>query len=151
MTSPSDISVELFVYPATVEEIAPGDFILRFPDVPEAITGGDTPDQALANGPDALSAAIEGYLELDRPAPSPRAAQAGEHPVPLDPEIAARVILSKAMSELGVTNVALAKRMNRDEKAVRRILSGKHASFSMTLEALKALGRRPALSIAADV
>lgn len=51
------------------------------------------------------------------------------------------------MGEQGISNVALAKRINRDEKAVRRILSGKSASFSLTMDALKAVGLRPALSV----
>jgi hypothetical protein len=37
--------------------------------------------------------------------------------------------------------------MNRDERAVRRVLSGKNASFSLTMEALRAVGLRTALSV----
>ncbi|HZK99279.1 MAG TPA: hypothetical protein VFC47_05220 [Caulobacteraceae bacterium] len=51
------------------------------------------------------------------------------------------------MNAQGLTNVALARRMNRDEKAARRILSGRRASFALTLEALKALELRPALGV----
>jgi len=136
-----------FKYPATVTEVEPGEFIVRFADVPEAITGAATLAAALANAPDALAAAIEGYLEAGWIAPAPRASNPGEHPIVLEPEIAARVGLQQAMREQGLTNVALAQRMNRDEKAVRRILSGKNASFALTMEALKAVGLRPALSV----
>lgn len=143
----TEMEMAMFSYPATVTRIAPGDFLVRFADVPEAITGGDTPAKALENAPDALAGAIDGYLELDMPVPAPRDAADGEHLVALDPEVAARVALRRRMSELGLTKVALAQRMNRDEKAVRRILSGKNASFSMTMDALKAVGLRPALSV----
>jgi antitoxin HicB len=136
-----------FSYPATVTEVEPGEFIVRFVDVPEAITGAATRTAALANAPDALAVAIEAYLEAGWNLPAPRAANQGEHPIPLEPEIAARVVLQQAMREQGLTNVALAQRMNRDEKAVRRILSGKNASFALTMEALKAVGLRPALSV----
>ena len=139
--------MELFSYPASVTEACPGDFVVRFAAVPEAITGGDTIEGALANAPDALAVAIDGYLERDWPVPAPGAAMEGEHAIPLDPEVAARGVLRRTMSEMGITNVALAKRMNRDEKAVRRILSGRNASFSMTLDALKAVGLHPALSV----
>ncbi|MEO8926780.1 MAG: type II toxin-antitoxin system HicB family antitoxin [Caulobacteraceae bacterium] len=139
--------MELFSYPATVEEIVPGDFLVRFVEVPEAITGGDTVEEALANAPDALACAIEGYLERDWTVPAPRPAKDHEYPISLDPETAARVVLRRAMKELGISNVTLARRMKRDEKAVRRILSGRHASFSMTLDALKAVGLHPALSV----
>ncbi len=139
--------MELFSYPATVTEAYPGDFVVRFAEVPEAITGGDTVEAALANAPDALAVAIDGYLERDRSIPAPRPAKDSEYPISLDPEVAARVVLRRAMKELGVTNVALARRMKRDEKAVRRILSGRNASFSMTLDALRAVGLHPALSV----
>lgn len=139
--------MELFSYPATVTEAYPGDFVVRFADLPEAITGGSTVKEALANAPDCLAVAIEGYLERDWPLPPPRAAKEGEHAIPLDPQIAGRAILKQVMQEQGLTNVDLAERMKRDEKAIRRILSGRQASFSMTLAALKAVGVLPALSV----
>jgi antitoxin HicB len=139
--------MEVFSYPATVAEVEPGEFIVRFEDVPEVVTGANSLSAALANAPDALAAIVEYYLEEGLPVPAPRAPHPGEHAVALDPEVAARVVLHRAMNEQGLSNVALAKRMNRDEKAVRRILSGKNASFSMTMDALKAVGVRPALGV----
>ena len=136
-----------FSYPATVEEYEPGDFVIRFADVPEAMTFGRTPQEALANAPDALATAIDHYIDREPAVPLPRAAKAGEFSVTLDPDIAARVILKHAMTEQGLSNVALARRMHRDEKAVRRILSGRRASFALTLAALKAVGLRPALAV----
>jgi len=136
-----------FSYPATVEEYEPGDFIVRFIDVPEAIAFGRTSEEAIGNAPDALRAAIEHYIEREPDVPAPRPAKAGEVSIALEPDVAARAILRRAMNEQGLTNVALARRMNRDEKAVRRILSGRRASFTLTLEALKALGLRPTLGV----
>jgi antitoxin HicB len=136
-----------FVYPATVEEAYPGDFVVRFADIPEAITGGATRDEALANAPEALEVAIEHYLELGRALPEPRSAGLGEIGVPLDPAVAARLLLAAEMAAQGLTKVGLGLRIGRDEKAVRRMLSGRGASLEITLEALRAIGVRPALAV----
>jgi antitoxin HicB len=139
--------MQSFSYPCTIIEVRPGDFEARFADVPEALTFGDTLDQALENAWDALACAIDGRLRSDEAIPTPRASGAGELAVALDPAVAARAALRAAMKQAGVNNSALGKRMGRDEKAVRRILSGNKASLSMTLEALRAMGLKPALSV----
>ena len=135
-----------YSYPASVTQVAPNDFLVRFADVPEAITGGATRDEALANAPDALAAAVEGYLELGRDLPEPHALAQDEIAVSLDPHLAARAILLREMSAQGLSKVALAARMNRDEKVIRRIVSGKGVSLALTLTALRAIGVRPALA-----
>jgi antitoxin HicB len=133
-------------YPVAIEEAAPADFVATFPDIPEAVTGAATREDALALAADALAVAVEGYLELGRPVPAP--SEREDLPsVALDPAVAARVALVQAMAREGLTKVALAARMHRDEKVVRRILAGKNVSLDLTLEALRALGVRPALAI----
>jgi antitoxin HicB len=138
--------MQTFSYPATVEEPYPADFVVSFVDVPEAISGGDTREEALANASEALEIAIEHYLTLGRPVPNPREAAKGEHPVALAPAVAARVLLTRAMADQQLTKVGLASRMNKDEKVVRRVLSGKGVSLELILEALVAVGVRPALA-----
>jgi antitoxin HicB len=138
--------MQTFSYPAIIEQPYPSDFVVRFADVPEAITGGETVEEALTNAPEALEVAIEHYLALGRPVPNPRPAAEGEHLVALAPAVAARVLLTRAMSDQQLTKVALAARMNKDEKVVRRVLSGKGASLELILEALIAVGVRPALA-----
>lgn len=96
-----------YVYPAKLSEVAPGDVEVRFRDVPEAITGGPTPEAALAEAADALAAAIEGYLELGREPPLPSEAAAGERLIALEPALAARVALVRAMAEQKLSGRAL--------------------------------------------
>ncbi len=138
--------MQTLAYPVLIEEAAPADFVAIFPDIPEAITGGESHEQALLLAEDALAVAIERYLDLGRPVPA-----AGAHPdlpvIPLDPRLGARVLLVWAMAEQGLTKVALAARMRVDEKAVRLILSGRKVSLNRTLDALRAVGVRPALAV----
>lgn len=77
-------------YPARIEEVEPGEFLVTFHDVPEALTSADSRDAAIDQAHDALALAIEGYILDGRGAPQPRAAQAGEVEIGLDPAIAAR-------------------------------------------------------------
>lgn len=138
--------METLTYAARIEEPEPGEFLVTFEDVPEAITGGSSYDEALELAPDCLATAIEGYLKDRLPLPHARPAGEGEVDVPVPPTLAARAILLAAMEEQGLSGRALGQRMDRDEKTVRRILTGRNASFELTLQALQAVGVRPALT-----
>ncbi|MDR3513758.1 MAG: type II toxin-antitoxin system HicB family antitoxin [Caulobacteraceae bacterium] len=133
-------------YPVAISEEAPGDFVATFQDIPEAITGGATREEALANAADALATAVEGYLLEGREVPPPTPNSDRPY-VALDPAVAARVLLAATMAEQHLSKVALAARLGQDEKSVRRMLTGKGASLDRTLAALRALGVRPALSV----
>lgn len=132
-------------YPAVVRDEG-GEFVVTFPDVPEAVTGAATEPEARLLAADALAAAVEGLLAAGRPLPPPREAGDGEFDVALDMPLAARAAIGEAMAAQGLSKVALAVRMNRDEKVVRRILAGQNASLALMGEALRALGVRPALA-----
>ncbi|MFA4952088.1 hypothetical protein [Brevundimonas sp.] len=138
-----------FTYPARIVEEAPGEFLVTFRDIPEAITGGATFEESYQLAADALDVAVEGLLLDTRDVPSPSPAEDGEVLVPLSPAVAARLLLVMAMDRQHVSGRALAERLGKDEKNVRRILQGK-ATIDAALEALRALGIRPALSIDGD-
>jgi hypothetical protein len=53
------------------------------------------------------------------------------------------------MAQQGLTKIALAARMHVNGKAVRVRLSGREVSLNRTLDALRAMGIRPALAIRA--
>lgn len=46
-----------------------GWWLVRFPEIPEALTEGETEEEARANAVDCLSAALEGYVKAGRPLP----------------------------------------------------------------------------------
>lgn len=110
-----------FAYPFNVRK-EDGDYIVTFPDVPEAVTGAADRSEAIALARDALVAALGGYIEdrHDIPQPSPRKAR--QLVAYLDPLEAAKVALYIAMREKGISNVGLATRLSMNEKAVRRML-----------------------------
>lgn len=144
--------MQTFTYTALIRQDGPSDFYVSFPDVPEAISQGSTLDEARANAPDALAAALEGYLELGREFPTraeslPQRLAKGVTwaEVAIEPAIAARALLGRELKARGLSKVGLANVIKRDEKVVRRILAGE-ASLDLVLDALRKLGVRPALA-----
>jgi predicted RNase H-like HicB family nuclease len=137
--------MDLFVYPARVTEPEPGEHVVQFRDIPEAIAFGSTMDQALEEAFEALEAATEGYLAEGRPLPADP--QTGEILVSLEPTKALRAVLVREMDELSLNNVTLARRLRCDEKAVRRMLSGQGASFNQVSRALSKLGVRTCVGV----
>lgn len=64
-------------YSAYIVEGEGGSFLVRFYDVPEAITDGASLAEALVNARDALKAALEGYLDQGREFPARSEIDAG--------------------------------------------------------------------------
>lgn len=67
-------------YPVVIERDG-ATWTASFPDVPEALAGGDTAEEALAEAHDALVTAFEFYFEDGRPVPLPSQPQAGQQVV----------------------------------------------------------------------
>lgn len=136
-----------WTYPARIERQAEGDFVVAFPDIPEAITGGSSEKEALSNAEDALEEAILEYLSIGRGVPSPRAAREGEHDIVLAPITASRAALANVMRERKISNVALAAQLGKSEGAIRRLTDGSaNVKIDTVIDAMKALGGRAILS-----
>jgi antitoxin HicB len=72
-------------YPARFEPAPEGGYIVRFRDIPEAITQGETEEEAMDMAADVLSSALDFYREDERPAPLPTKARKGEILIELPP------------------------------------------------------------------
>jgi len=71
--------LDLDAYPFTIrplnsEEV--GGYLIEFPDVPGCISDGETPQEAIANGRDALKSALLTMKEFGRGVPRPAATAA---------------------------------------------------------------------------
>jgi antitoxin HicB len=130
-----------YAYPSIVERDESG-FVVSFPDVPEALTGGDSHAEALTLAADALAVALAGYVHARRAIPAPGAAGKGQVLVAVPPVVAAKLALYSAMRAKRLSKVALAARLGLSEAAVRKLLDPDHRSHIGQVEAaLKALGR----------
>lgn len=136
-------------YPARFEPAPEGGFVVSFRDIPEALTQGNTLDEAVTMATDALLTAIEFYFEDRRPVPAASQAQAGERLVALPPGMTAKVLLLNELITQGVSNTALAQRMGTTKQEVNRIVDLGHATKIDTLaRALAALGKHLELRLA---
>ena len=117
-------------------------FVATFADVPEAITGAKTREETLALAQEGLAVALGMYVRCREDVPVPSPAADGQVLVPVPPIIAAKLALYTAMRKQGITNVALAARLQLSEGAVRRLTNPRHRShISQVEKALQAVGR----------
>jgi antitoxin HicB len=135
-------------YPAALTPDPDGGFTVTFRDVPEAITEGDTRDEALLRAEDALESALAMYVAAKEPLPSSEA-EADEVMVPLSALGMAKTALYDAMREQGVGRAELARRLRWHPPQVNRVLDLRHASRMEHVEAaLAALGLRLIVDVA---
>jgi antitoxin HicB len=131
-------------YPASFlpEENGKG-FHVRFPDLPEALTGGADPDDTLAESAGCLAEAIAGRIARGDPIPAPSRLKRGQFSVGVPLYLAPKLALYLAMREGGLRNTDLSKRLGVSETVVRRMLDPKHATRPERIQAaLAALGKR---------
>lgn len=131
----------MLTYPATLTRDGSG-YLVRFPDIPEALTQGKTREKALAMAADALRTAMDFYFEDERPVPMPSHVKRGQVGVELPASLAAKVLLLNTMLEQRVTAAELARRLHTSPQSVTRLVDLNHTTKIDTVaDALKAMGR----------
>lgn len=135
-------------YPARFEPAPDGGYVVTFRDIPEAITQGDSEDEAAAMAADALLAAMEFYFEDRRAVPAPSGLEPGERLIELPASVWAKVLLLNAQLEAGVSNAELARRMGTRPQELQRVTDLAHTTKIDTIaQALQALGKRLTVSV----
>jgi antitoxin HicB len=131
-----------YAYPANLErDPDTGSVTVTFDDLPGA-TFGATSSEALARAEDLLEAALSFFADDGLPTPEPTPAN-GRPLVYPRPLVAAKLALHDAMLAAGLSNVELGRRLDLDEKAVRRLRDPLHRSHIGQVEAaLRQLGKR---------
>jgi len=131
-----------FNYPVKLTKQKEGGYLVQFPDLPEAITQGENIEDALNEAMDCLEEAIAHRItkKLDIPAPSQR--KKCKY-VALPAIFIAKTALYLAMREKKLSNTSLAKKLDCDEKEVRRLIDPHYNSKLPRIEqALNLLGKR---------
>ena len=90
-------------YPATLERDEDGRYVVRFPDLPEALTDGVDEKEALVEAADCLSEALASRIVDGEAIPSPSRLDRGQYLISPDPIIALKAALYTALEESGKT------------------------------------------------
>jgi len=132
-------------YPVKIEQDG-SSYSVSFPDVPEALTCGDTYEDALAEAQGALITAFEFYFEDEKKVPLPSDINGDSVAVPAS--VWAKVLVLNTMIEGMITQTELANRIGTRKQEVQRIVNLSHNTKIDTLaNALQAMGKRLNISI----
>ena len=124
-----------FVYPAILAPDDEEEGIVRFADLPEAITQGMDVKNALSDAADCLEEAIANRIVIGLPIPRPSGLKKGQHAVPLRAQTAAKAALYIAMREAKIGTMELAGRLHCKEEEERHLLDPRRPSGLQRLEA----------------
>jgi len=134
----------MFSYPVILTpDEEDGGFVVTFVDIPEAITQGDTEEEAMRMAQEALDTALEFYFDEDRPVPLPSRIKRGQRSIELAASVSAKVLLLNEMVRQGVRPAELARRLHSTPQEVSRLTDLRHTTkIDRVAEAMKALGKR---------
>ncbi|MFQ6018352.1 MAG: type II toxin-antitoxin system HicB family antitoxin [Kiloniellaceae bacterium] len=138
----------LFAYPVTLTKGDDGRYLVRFPDVPEALTDGATEEEALREAADCLSEALMSRVADKEDIPLPSEVKRSQCQVAVDPTVALKVALYAVTREQGITAAELTRRLHVEHKEARRLLDPYHATKLPRLkDALAAVGYEVAVTV----
>jgi antitoxin HicB len=124
-----------------------GAFVVTFPDVPGAITYGETIEEALTRASDALLTIFDAYMKDRRDIPSPSPLGSGAS-IELPPLETAKIELYRSMRIANVNKAELARRLDWHLPQVDRVLDVHHASKLDQLDAaFTAIGKHLRISV----
>ncbi|MBL0174899.1 MAG: type II toxin-antitoxin system HicB family antitoxin [Ignavibacteria bacterium] len=131
----------MFDFPVKLTKQPEGGFVVTFPDVPEAITQGESIDDALLHAVDALETGLSFYIDARKPLPvaSPPRGRRTVRPSALE---CAKLGLYREMMAQGIRKSELARRLGWHAPQVDRLFDLKHASrFDQIEAAVHAIGK----------
>jgi antitoxin HicB len=126
-----------------------GGYTVTFRDVPEAITEGDTLEDALRYAAEALELALEHYLDERRVSPAPTPKQEGEYLIALPASLSLKCALLNEMIRQDVRPAELARRLKTSKQEVNRLTTLTHATkVDRIADAFHALGKELIIKVA---
>jgi antitoxin HicB len=137
-----------FGYRYRLERQSNGWWLVRFPGIPEALTEGESEDEARSNAVDCVVAALEGYMKAGKPLPRQSAGHAGPDRAVLPSLVTAKLAVYETMRTHGWSKLRLAKELGMPENSVRRLLDLRHSSQMWVIdEALSKMNAELAIDL----
>ncbi len=138
-----------FQYPATITAQKEGGFVVTFRDVPEAITQGETWEDAIHQAEDCLEEAVANRIVRRLDLPIASKATKGQAVVALPAATALTAALYSTLKERDLSQSGLAAKAGLDEKEIRRLLDPHHNSKLPRIEqVLEKMGKRLVIGVA---
>jgi antitoxin HicB len=135
-------------YPARFSR-SEGSIVVRFVDIPEAITQGDDAADARKQALDAFETALDFYFEDGRSIPLPSPAKPSHKLIELPPSVTAKILLHNELVRQKLRPIDLAQRLGIPRQEITRMLDWRHnTKIDTTAKALAALGKRLELRVA---
>lgn len=136
----------MFSYPVKVLPQADGGFVVSFPDFPEAVTQGESLQEARLAAVDCLDEALANRIKQRQSIPLGFAqVEPIAQPTTL---IALKAHLYVAVQEASLSGTALARKLGVAETEARRLLDPRHRTrFERLEEALAAFGKEILVSV----
>ncbi|MDR3745012.1 MAG: type II toxin-antitoxin system HicB family antitoxin [Acidobacteriaceae bacterium] len=117
-------------------------FLVTFPDIPEAITQGESVEEARAAAVNALETALDFYFEQARLVPEPSRIRRDAEFVELSASLSAKVLLLNEMIRQQVRPAELARRLQTTPQEINRLTNLHHTTkIDGIAGAMKALGK----------
>jgi antitoxin HicB len=123
-----------FGYRYVLERQENGWWLVRFPAIPEALTEGESQEEARVNAVDCVTAALEGYMKAGKPLPREGVAHSGRDRAVLPSLVTAKLAVYETMRGLGWSKLKLAKQLGMPENSVRRLLDLRHSSHMWIID-----------------
>ncbi len=132
-------------YPMILEPQDPKGFFVRFADLDDTFTEGETEEEALFNAAEVLSGMLEWRIDHDLPIPEPSPAVAGAHYVAPDARIQAALLMRRMRGNRPLSEIARA--MGTSWPSAKRLEDVRHWPTLKQLEkAAAVLGHRLIIS-----
>ena len=135
-------------YPAKFKPAKVGGFVVTFRDIPEAITQGESVEDAMIQARDALEMALDFYFDDRRVVPAPSKAKRGERLIELPASLSAKALLLNEMVRQRVRPADLARRLHTTPQEITRLTDVRHRTrIDSIAAALQALGKQLELRV----
>ena len=112
----------MLAYPYDLTKDDNGEWLVTFPDIPEAAATGEDKEAAVIEAMDGLLCALDGYFADKRIIPAPSHAKKGQAVLTLPALPTAKILLLNEMLSQGVKKAEMARRLNVHMPQIDRLL-----------------------------
>jgi antitoxin HicB len=129
-------------YPAVLEKDDNATWLVTFPDFDDAVTFGETKEEALHHAVDALETVIVSRMKHKLNIPTPSGAR-GKPLIAIPPLTAAKALLYKELRERNMSIRQLAQKLDCDYPIAHRLLDvSRKTQVNEIAKAFQALGKQ---------